>query len=443
MSDGRHSEASSTPVSQRHAKATGRARLRAAGRATFALAPGLLVVAIVLGAAKDRRDRGDGAGTPRIAAGFERGPLLQSLGRDSLTIAWIASDPGTPAVDYGPTLDYGASRAADSDGDRRAVTLQGLVPGATCFYRIRAGERILAAGPEWRFTTDAGRNDSTFAFFVTGDVGRPEMHQTRTAASILRAQPWPDLGLLAGDAVYEKGRSEDYDRHLMFPWRDVFRAIPVWPALGNHDWKSDPAGNWEREWFLPGNEHYYSFDFGSAHFIALDTGDGRIAELPQQVRWLEADLQQHRAAAWTFVFFHHPGWTCTYKGDNAAVIEHFTPLFERYGVDVVFNGHAHTYERSFPMRQGEPVDTGEDPHYQDPGAPIYVVSGAGGSPKQDEPTRPCARTAFFRDEVLCWTHVVVDGARCTLRTVESDSDALVDSASIVKSRLERPAPGSR
>lgn len=367
-----------------------------------------------------------------LPAGVQRLPYLQSLASDSVLVAWVAVAAGTPAVDYGATLAYGATAAAASEGERRVATLRGLSKGTTYFYRVRAGDRVLAAGPEYTFRTGDGPADDRFSFFVTGDVGDPDGRHDLTAASILRADPRPELGLICGDVVYEDGRSEDYDSHLMLPWRNVLCRIPVWPALGNHDWHEDPQQNFRREWYLPNNEHYYSFDWGNAHFVALDTRDGDIYDRDNQVRWLEEDLAAHRGAAWTFVYFHHPGLTCTYKGDTPAVVQYLLPVFDRFRVDVVFTGHAHTYERLYPIRDRHPVDVGQDPNYVDPGGTIYVVSGAGSKVKRGRPTERCGPTAFFRDETVLWTHVRVEGQRCTIRTITSAADERVDEITLTK-----------
>jgi len=370
-----------------------------------------------------------------IAPGYIRAPYLQGLGPDSTLIAWMASDRGEPAVDFGTSLDYGRTVTARADGDRRVAVLRGLQPGTKFYYRVRAGERVLAAGPECSFTTDAGPSDKSFSFFATADVGDRKLRQRFTAASILAATPRPELGILAGDIVYGHGHSSEYDERLMRPWRQLLSTIPVWPALGNHDWKSAPEHNWRREWYLPNNEHYYSFDYANAHFVALDTRDGELFDRKNQVRWLEQDLRDNTGADWIFVYYHHPGITCTYKGRNQAVIESFMPLFDRYGVDVVFTGHAHTYERLYPLRDGKVVDAGQEPRYTDPRGPIYIVSGAGGKVKKGEPTSHCGPTAFYLDEVLVWTQVLVDGPTCTIRTWESETGRCVDEVVITKTKL--------
>lgn len=376
-----------------------------------------------------------------MASGASRAPYLQSLARDSTLIAWITTDRGQPAVDFGTTIDCGRTVPASRDGERCVATLRGLEPGTRYYYRVRAGDRVLAAGPQYSFVTDPGPSARRFSFFVTADVGAKKGRQRFTSESILAMDPRPQLGILCGDVVYEHGNSTDYDERLMRPWQDLLCAIPVWPALGNHDWRSPPEDHWEREWYLPNNEHYYSFDYANAHFIALDTRDGDVYDLPEQVRWLERDLAANVDADWIFVYYHHPGITCTYKGSNQAVIRNFMPLFDRYRVDVVFTGHAHTYERLYPLSHGATIDAEQDPHYTDPRGTIYIVSGAGGKVKKNKPTQSCGPTAFFRDETLLWTQVLVDGPTCTIRTWESQTGRRVDEVSIRKTKRVETMPG--
>jgi len=385
---------------------------------------------------KKKSKKKDSVPLAEIAPGYMRAPYLQGLSQDSVVVAWMASDHGQPAIDYGVTLEYGQTVLASVDGDdRRVATLRGLTPGTRYYYRVRAGDRILAEGTQYSFETDAGPTDRSFNFFVTGDIGDDDGRQKFTAEAILEANSRPELGILCGDIVYSDGLSRHYDQRLMRPWKDLLCTIPVWPALGNHDWKSPPEDNWEQEWYLPNNEHYYSFNYANAHFIALDTRDGDLYEPAEQVRWLEQDLAANVGADWIFVYYHHPGITCTYKKDNDAVINNFLPLFDRYRVDVVFTGHAHTYERLYPIYHGVPVNKEQDPHYTDPAGTIYIVSGAGGKYKKGKPTTYCGPTAFFRDETLLWTQVFVDGPTSTIRTWESKNGDLIDEVVVTKTKL--------
>ena len=92
-------------------------------------------------------------------------------------------------------------------------------------------------------------------------------------------------------------------------------------------------------------------------------------------------------------------------------------------------------ERLYPIYDGAPVNEEQDPYYTDPEGTIYIVSGAGGKYKEDKPTKHCGPTAFFRDEVLLWTQVFVEGPTCTIRTWESLSGDPVDEVVITKTML--------
>ena len=116
-------------------------------------------------------------------------------------------------------------------------------------------------------------------------------------------------------------------------------------------------------------------------------------------------------------------------------MEYFIPVFDRFRVDVAFTGHAHTYERTYPLYRGEVVSEQMDPQYVDPQGTIYIVSGAGAKPKKGKPTKLCGPTAVFRDNTLLWTQVFIEGPTCTIRTWTSEGDELVDEVIIRKSDL--------
>ena len=371
--------------------------------------------------------------TAHAAGTVTRTPYVQNVGQTEATIMWRTS------IQMAQTLHYGEGGTLDRwlTEDRATTThevrLTGLRPGTTYDYRL-AGVTSPAA-PTSNFRTDPGRGGKFFSFFVTADIGESapdQANQRQTAAMILQQTPLPALGLLAGDIVYPDGDSDDYNAHLMIPWRDVFSRVCVWPALGNHDWMKDPERNFVREWSLPNNEHYYSFDYGNAHFIALDSQNGNLYDKANQIAWLEQDLARANGAIWTFVFMHHPMITCTYKGHEPELAIALMPLFERYGVDVVFTGHAHTYERLYPFRGGLPVDMDMDPHYVDPSGVIYIVSGAGGSVKHSAPTAHCGANVFFLDERILFTQVHVLDNAVVILAIDSMTGEVLDAMSILK-----------
>lgn len=386
-----------------------------------------------------------------VAVSLTRYPYIQNVGTTTVTIMWRTRDSVRQSVLYGEggVMDREVTEAEATK--RHEVTLTGLRPGARYSYKLSDWQPSGALTAEdMAFTTDAGRGLANFSFFVTADIGErieAGTHQHQTVAMLRSQVPRPAFGLLAGDIVYPDGDSDDYDTNFMTPWRDLLINTCVWPALGNHDWGSNPETNFVREWSLPNNEHYYSFDYGNAHFIALDSKNGSLHERTQQLAWLEQDLALQRGgAAWTFVYLHHPFMTCTYKGHLPELAQDLIPIFQQYEVDVVFTGHAHTYERLYPNLNGFPVDRDMDPVYKDPTGIIYITSGCGGQAKPDAPTTACGLNAFYLDEKILFTRVYVLDNTLFIVTLDSYTGELVDGVSITKTlttsdlRLAPPQP---
>jgi predicted phosphodiesterase len=377
------------------------------------------------------------AADTRAVVPLTRQPYLQSPGQDKVTIMWRTGTAVQQAVDYrlqGTSTGWTTVQSVSTTSHE--VTITGLLPGQKYDYQISENGIVAASNPGYTFRTDPGRQHVNFSFFATGDIGSDGQngHQAATRARILQVDPVADFGILLGDIIYPSGRSINYDARLMTPWAELLRNTPVWPVLGNHDWGSDPQTNFCREWSLPNNEHYYSFDYGNAHFIALDSRTGSWYDEANQMTFLEHDLATPRNALWTFVFFHHPMLTCTYKENQPDMAAVAWPLFQEYGVDVVFTGHAHTFERSFPLIDGNPVDKAQDPYYVDPQGPIYVVSGCGGKVQMNNPTTLCGPTAKFVDEKKLFTQVFVRDHYLLIVTIDTVTGGVLDVAMITKSQ---------
>lgn len=371
------------------------------------------------------------------AATLTRYPYVQNVGRDRVTIMWRTATPVAQTLAAGtgsnPAVAWQTEAAPTTDHE---VTLTGLESGTTYNYRVFENGLSVLSDPEmYWFKTDPGRDEGTFSFFVTGDVGAelPDGLQSVTGRMIRNIVPMADFGILTGDIIYPDGESSAYDPQLMSLWKDFMCHTPLYPCLGNHDWHVDPDQNFAREWALPNNEHYYSFDYGNTHFIALDTADGFLYDEVNQVAWLEQDLAavQHRTT-WIVVYFHHPVLTCTYKGDIPEISSVLYPLFDQYNVDLVLNGHAHTYERLFPVHGGVPVDQAQNPRYVDPQGFITVVTGCGAKLKLGEPTTFCGPTAYFVDERLSFTQVFVYGLTMVIVHFDSQTGHVLDYATLTK-----------
>jgi hypothetical protein len=179
---------------------------------------------------------------------------------------------------------------------------------------------------------------------VIGDSGTGDAGQWRVAEQLTAALvrfPF-ELVLMLGDNLYGGEDHEDYREKFELPYRALLdKGVRFYAALGNHD---DPSQRFYRG-FNMGGKRFYSFEKGNVRFFALDTNymDG------QQLEWVSRELCGS-GAAWKVVFFHHPIYSSGERhGSDLRLREVLEPIFVDSGVEVVFAGHDHIYERVKPQ----------------------------------------------------------------------------------------------
>src|SRR5206468_10104446 len=110
--------------------------------------------------------------------------------------------------------------------------------------------------------------------------------------------------------------------------------------------------------FDSGTQRYYAFESGPALFVSVAVFGTDYSPGSPQYQWLERTLASS-TQPWKFVFMHWGPYSCSIvHGSNMTVREVLAPLFERYGVDIVFSGHDHDYERSHPVQESGTGATG-------------------------------------------------------------------------------------
>jgi predicted phosphodiesterase len=341
-----------------------------------------------------------------------RDQYVQNVSARSAVIAWISEEAGAGFVQYGETPELEHERGDGRTGKRHAVMLSGLRPGSRYYYRVAGAQKTAS------FRTAPEEPDSGFTFAVVGDSGTGSKAQRAVADLLERMQP--DLILHTGDVVYPKGDDADYDPKFFAPYRRIVESVPVFPSLGNHDVETKNGAPYLENFHLPRNDpksmgRYYSFDWGNAHFVALDSElyyDDGGGDPERQKAWLERDLGETRQP-WKFVFFHRPPYSSSEHGSDLVVREDLEPILARHGVDVVFSGHDHDYERTVQIK-----------------GVTYVVTGGGGKDLYD--AGESEWTAFSRSAHHA-VRVRVDGDRLRLEAVEPN-DAVVDRLDL---RLDR------
>jgi len=249
------------------------------------------------------------------------------------------------------------------------LQVTGLLPSTTYYYTVGTPTGVTAGGDaSYRFTTSPpeGTARSTRAW-VVGDsgTGTSVVTAVRDAYAAWTGSRGTDLWLMLGDNAYTNGTDAEYQAKAFNMFPAVFRSAVLWPALGNHDGYSANSATQTGPYFsifsLPTHgdaggvasktEAYYSFDYGTIHFVCLDSyGSSRLPGSPM-LTWLQNDLAATNLP-WTIAFWHHPPYS---KGSHDSDVEtelvqmrqYVVPILEAAGVDLVLSGHSHSYERSF------------------------------------------------------------------------------------------------
>jgi acid phosphatase type 7 len=151
--------------------------------------------------------------------------------------------------------------------------------------------------------------------------------------------------LTLGDNSYPLGLASLLDQNIYRPFSTIFRSAAFFPAFGNHDVYLF-GGRPELDAFHSlGNERWYRFTWGDASFVVLDS-DLSVAPGSPQQRFAKTAFT--RSGCFRFAAFHHPPFSPHSTGIAPGLRRTIVPLIERSGVQVVFEGHVHNYERSRP-----------------------------------------------------------------------------------------------
>jgi hypothetical protein len=453
-------------------------------------------------------------------------------GRESMVIAWQTLEGAANfTVDFGPTEQYGRVIRCEpqprlaghgGDGERRlnwTATADDLKLASKYFYRVRGNGLALAEG----YLSTRQPRGRRIRFVSFGDNSYGDISDRAIAYHAY--QQHPDFVMNCGDNVYESGTDDEYQRYF-FPVYNadlagprigapLLRSVPFYTVIANHDVQGKDANGHEIADFSrnpdalayytamhlplngPDTPTYatptmgpterlaafrtsagarfprmanYSFDFGDAHFLCLDSN--RYID-PNDValqRWIANDLSA-TDALWKFVVFHHPPFNVGLEHYEVQHMRVLAPLFEMQAVDVVLSGHEHNYQRPRPIRftpsgTGKSTDIGgkdrrvagsftidrvfDGRERTRPDGVLYIVTGAGGKHLYD---------AGFTDNPSRWTraddghadYVVkmvtnrhslsvfdIEGAQLSMRQID-ESGAEIDRIVVTKTATHAPA----
>jgi uncharacterized protein (TIGR03437 family) len=229
--------------------------------------------------------------------------------------------------------------------------------------------------------------------------------------------------------AYELATYASIEANYYGVYEEMMAQIPFFGSLGNHEYMTNNAQPTLATRVTPtagvpvsDQGRYYSFDWGNAHFVALDSNnslDDAIAGTGPMLDWLDNDLQS-TSKFWKIVFFHHPGYATGIHQDEppaGEVRQGIVPILEKYGVQLVLNGHEHTYQRTYELLGGQVVAPNS-------GGIVYVTSGGGGAdPYYTAPNDLIAQSIGVNNYV----HAEVSGEEITLKVRGLGSRGDIDS----------------
>lgn len=379
-----------------------------------------------------------------------RGPYLQLATEKSVHIVWRTQTAVVPVVRYGTSpdkLDQTSIKenviVRRTEKERNGLTtpalhsapagtyqfeakLTGLRTDTTYYYAVyNGGTRLTPADASYRFRTHPvqGAHRDTYIWAV-GDSGRGNKMQRQVHQAMIdynkKHKLTLDMYLHVGDMAYGSGRDPEFQANFFKIYEPTLRNTVCWPSMGNHEGYTSVGktgiGPYYDAYITPtqgeaggvpsGKEAYYSFNYGRAHFIVLNSHDLDRAPSATMAQWLREDLAKTSAKKtdWLIAFWHHPPYT---KGSHDSdkeqqlieMREHIMPILESSGVDLVLTGHSHIYERSMLMdgayetptvAENKILDDGDGHHKGDgsyqksPGlkpnqGTVQIVTGHGGT----------------------------------------------------------------
>lgn len=346
-----------------------------------------------------------GDARPSEAADVVRGPYLTGSGQGRMVVRWRTDVNRTTGIWWGTEEGvYTNSIQVGPASIYHEVTLTGLAPDTRYYYVVGDATAPFAEQLEsqWFDAMPAPGSSEPFSAWIFGDSG-----WVGSIPAVLR-NDWydasggehPDAWLLLGDNAYLEGLDEEYQAGFFEPFQRPASGTPVWSTRGNHDGLLAGGENDYYDFFdFPTNaeaggipsasEAYYSFDHSNVHFICLDSEGSPTGATEPMLTWLQADLAATEQD-WIVVFFHHPPYSKgSHNSDSEGKLiimrERVVPILEEYGVDFVFSGHSHSYERTYLI----------DGHYglSSTFDESMLVDGGDGDPLGDGPyVKPDQRT---------------------------------------------------
>ncbi len=353
-----------------------------------------------------------------FAGTVDRGPYLQKLSATNVIIKWRVNDSesanntvhyGTSISSYSFTKTDNAPKIESLCGScesllEHRVELTNLSPGTRYYYEIgTTGSPLNESSARGSFMTPpSGGAPHPTRVWVIGDSGTGDINaaNVRDRFKNYTGKRRADLVLALGDNAYTNGGYSEgsdgaYEGALFDMYPEILRNGAIWTTFSDGEPYSN-TNNQTGPFFdifeFPENgelggiasefEDFYSFDFGNIHFVVLNSLTRSRLPGSEMLTWLENDLSSTNQE-WIITIFHNPAFSNAANNDSSIPIElrtHVLPILESHGVDLVLAGNNHWYERSYLVKSGSRLTSGNGMSLPEAGADgAYNKSGEDGT----------------------------------------------------------------
>ncbi len=329
-------------------------------------------------------------------------------------VAEIAAAEGGPKfVDHKSSVDAASQSLITNLGPslRHTATFRDLKPATQYSYRVGDGTNW----SEWADFTTAQDKAAPFSFVYFGDAQNDvKSHWSRIVRRAFRDAPKASFFLHAGDLINRSENDAEWGEWF-YAGGFIHRSTPCVATPGNHEFgRIGDTDNrrlsihWQPQFAFPQHgpeglrETVYWFDYQGTRFVSLNSNE----KIEEQTPWLDNVLSDN-PNQWTVLTFHHPIYSSKAGRDNPHLREQWQPIIDKHHVDIVLQGHDHTYARSKLMTGDVNLETGVT--HQDPNTgTVYVVSVSG--PKMyDLGRRPFMRRAA--EDTQLFQVITIDGVQ--------------------------------
>lgn len=310
------------------------------------------------------------------SATVDRGPYLNIGTSSSMIVKWRTTQATDSKVYFGTAPgNLNQIITKPEFTANHEVKLTGLNPSTIYYYAIGCTGTTLTAQSNTTYfkTSPIQGTKGHYKFWAIGDAGMGDDNQRNARTGMMNyiSNSHIDGWIWLGDNAYDNGYDSQYQSNVFSnnTYENELKRYVVWPAPGNHDYNNhipfSPSPAYYDIFTLPtaaeagglasGTEKYYSYNYGNIHFIVLDSYDEGRNTTDPMAQWLVNDLATNNQP-WIIAYWHHPPYTKgSHNSDNSNFLDgelvdirqNIIPIIENGGVDLVLNGHSHSYERSF------------------------------------------------------------------------------------------------